>query len=148
MVPPYGKKPHAEQNSDTTASGRANDILSSNEQQRSSNDTAEAYAEHQAEHSDSSETEPADTSGQINEIPRFDLAEQIVAEHRKITAVRRKAPAKKARAQNRQSAGPSAGLVIKEPSRILSEKDPVIAEIVARDIENLYRRGSSNLHCW
>ena len=40
---------------------------------------------------DASEPRPSDGRG---EIPKFDLAEQILAEQRKITAVRRKAPGK------------------------------------------------------
>ncbi len=40
-------------------------------------------------------TEPAGAVQEANEIPKFDLAEQILAEQRKITAIRRKAPGKK-----------------------------------------------------
>jgi len=40
---------------------------------------------------DASEPRPSDGRG---EIPKFDLAEQILAEQRKITAIRRKAPGK------------------------------------------------------
>ena len=39
-------------------------------------------------------TEPAGAVKEANEIPKFDLAEQILAEQRKITAIRRKAPGK------------------------------------------------------
>ncbi len=41
---------------------------------------------------EASESRPSDGRG---EIPKFDLAEQILAEQRKITAIRRKAPGKK-----------------------------------------------------
>ncbi len=41
---------------------------------------------------EASEPRPSDGRG---EIPKFDLAEQILAEQRKITAIRRKAPGKK-----------------------------------------------------
>ena len=40
-------------------------------------------------------TEPAGTVQEASEIPKFDLAERILAEQRKITAIRRKAPIKK-----------------------------------------------------
>ncbi len=39
-------------------------------------------------------TEPAGAVQEANEIPKFDLAEQILAEQRKITAIRRKGPGK------------------------------------------------------
>ncbi|HUU19674.1 MAG TPA: hypothetical protein VMW72_21165 [Sedimentisphaerales bacterium] len=38
--------------------------------------------------------EPAGAVREASEIPKFDLAEQIMAEQRKITAIRRKAPGK------------------------------------------------------
>jgi len=54
------------------------------------------------------------SSQQKHAIPRFDLAEEILAEQRKIATVKRKAP-----------------------SPVLSEQKQIIAEIVTRDIENL-----------
>ncbi len=72
------------------------------------------------------------------DIPRFDLAEDIMAEHRRLTAGRRKGPGDPA---------PADLTPVKKPflSRYgFSEGfnaagDPVIADIVARDIERLCR---------
>ena len=71
-----------------------------------------------------------------SEIPKFDLAEQIMAEHRKITAVRRKGPAKKANPPKKLH--PAEFIARNVKSRpIVSEPGQIIAEIVARDIEKL-----------
>jgi hypothetical protein len=65
------------------------------------------------------------------EIPHFDLAEEIMAEQRKITAIRRKAPGKKTEAQRSE---PQV-----QPTPELPEQEKIIAEIVTRDIERLCR---------
>ena len=85
---------------------------------------------------------------QANAIPKFDLAEQILAEQRKITAIRRKAPGKKNKAPDQQPQAQSTGYTIKQPPPILSEQEQIIAEIVARDIEKLYRGDTSSRSNW
>lgn len=83
------------------------------------------------------------------EIPKFDLAEQILAEQRKITAVKRKAPdkgirgqapGKKAEPVTTQTEPESAIHFSMQPSQTLSEQDQIIADIVARDIRRLCGR--------
>ncbi|MGD0551871.1 MAG: hypothetical protein ABSB25_04385 [Sedimentisphaerales bacterium] len=77
------------------------------------------------------------------DIPRFDLAEDIMSEHRRLTAGRRKGPGGSTLADLTPVPPPS----VKKPflSRYgFSEGfnaagDPVIADIVARDIERLCR---------
>lgn len=69
-----------------------------------------------------------------HEIPKFDLAEEIMAEQRKITAIRRKAPGKKTEAQGSEPQAQSVGYTTEQP---LSEQEKIIAEIVARDIGKL-----------
>ena len=81
----------------------------------------------------------------IFEIPKFDLAKEIMAEHRKITAIRRKGPGKKKQIQKaRLEIRPkfeleikSAGLVGARPIEAVPGQKKIIAEIVARDIEQL-----------
>ena len=77
-----------------------------------------------------------DAMQETSEIPTFDLAEQIMAEHRKNTAIRRKGPAKKAKSPKKLH---PAELIARNimPGPIVSGPEQVIAEIVARDIENL-----------
>ena len=89
-----------------------------------------------------------ETEQQTSEIPRFDLAEEIMAEHRRITAIRRKAPGEKDEAQRHEREAESAGYAIGQPSPALSEQEQIIAEIVARDIERLCRGGTSSLRNW
>ncbi|MDT8300109.1 MAG: hypothetical protein RQ760_01415 [Sedimentisphaerales bacterium] len=93
-------------------------------------------------------TESADEVLNTSEIPKFDLAEQIMAEQRKVTAIRRKAPGKKTKAPDLQPRLQSAGCAVRRPARTLPGKELIIAEIVARDIEKLYRGDSSSLRNW
>jgi hypothetical protein len=84
----------------------------------------------------------ADEGVSNTDIPRFDLAEDIMAEQRRLTAVRRKGPG----SPEPVNLTPSPGLpVAARPSRSshsFSEgfnyiSDPIIADIVTRDIERL-----------
>lgn len=76
-------------------------------------------------------------------IPKFDLAEQIMAEQRKISAVRRKGPGKKTRAETGGVEDVLAGAVAgrdKLPVSLQQEtflEPEVIAKIVVEDIERL-----------
>ena len=80
---------------------------------------------------------PVETDQQTSEIPRFDLAEEIMAEQRRITAIRRRAPGEKDEAQRQEREAELAGHTIGQPSPALSEQEQIIAEIVRRDIERL-----------
>ncbi len=90
------------------------------------------------------------------EIPKFDLAEEIMAEQRKVAATRRKGPGRKVNAVKHKTADPSCpnsgpqapdpslGSCVLSPStegRIVDlvscEAERAIAEIVARDIRQL-----------
>ena len=84
---------------------------------------------------------PAAEQKQI-EVPRFNLAEEIMAEQRKITAVKRQAPGKKAEAGRVESRGESFVHTIEPPTPASTEQDRIISEIVARDIERLCRGGT------
>ena len=77
-----------------------------------------------------------DAMQESSDIPKFDLAKQIMAEHRKITAVKRKGPAKKAKPPKKKH---PAELIARNvmPGPIVSGPQQIVAEIVARDIENL-----------
>jgi len=79
------------------------------------------------------------------EIPKFDLAEEIMAEQRKVTAMRRKAPGEKPEAQSRQPHVESVSYAVEQPTPARLEQDRIIAEIVAKDIERLYRGDTSDI---
>jgi hypothetical protein len=79
------------------------------------------------------------TSEETSEIPKFDLAEEIMAEQRRITAIRRKAPGPKTGAQGLKPEVQPVDHIIEEPKPALSEQEKIIAEIVAKDIERLCR---------
>jgi hypothetical protein len=81
----------------------------------------------------------AETSEETPGIPSFDLAEEIMAEQRKITAIRRKAPGQKTEAQGLKPETPIDDHITEQPKPLLSEQEKIIAEIVAKDIERLCR---------
>jgi len=93
-------------------------------------------------------TTPATTGQQKSEIPRFDLAEDIMAEQRRITSIRRKAPGQIEETQMQEREAESAGFITGQPSPALSKQEEIIADIVARDIERLCRGGSSSFRNW
>jgi hypothetical protein len=83
------------------------------------------------------------------DIPRFDLAEDIMSEHRRLTTGRRKGPAGPAPVDVTPVPPSSSAPMpaVKKPSRsrygfsegINAASDPIIADIVARDIDRLCR---------
>jgi hypothetical protein len=94
------------------------------------------------------EAQRSGTVGEKNEIPSFDLAEQILAEQRKISAIKRKAPGKKVEAfRPAVEVGP-AHYAIRPPAPRQPYQQQIIFEIVARDIERLCRGGYSVNSSW
>lgn len=85
---------------------------------------------------------PAETDKKTSEIPKFNLAEEIMAEHRRITAIRRKGPGEKDEGQKQELEAEPGGDAAGQPKPALSEQKQIIAEIVARDIESLCRGGT------
>ncbi len=73
-----------------------------------------------------------------NGIPKFDLAEQIMAEQRKNASVRRKGPAKRVRPPKQPRKVEQISHAIRLQPVSLGQEQ-VITEIVARDIERLCR---------
>lgn len=69
-----------------------------------------------------------------NEIPQFDLAEEIMAEQRRITAIKRKAPGKKMDVPKGRREVEPISYALEQPMPEQSEESRLIAEIVARDI--------------
>jgi hypothetical protein len=94
------------------------------------------------------------------DIPKFDLAEEIMAEQRKITATRRKSPSAAAswhglparedtakmavpRSASGQQIEPISD-AIEQPGDVPFDQEQIIAEIVARDIKRLLQGESRN----
>ncbi|MBN2020993.1 MAG: hypothetical protein JW749_12310 [Sedimentisphaerales bacterium] len=67
----------------------------------------------------------------LSDIPQFNLADDIMAEQRRLTAARRQRPSTEDRGQRTEEKQPSFA------QSFTSQWDPVIADIVARDIERL-----------
>ena len=83
--------------------------------------------------------EEAETLQEKRGIPRFDLAEEIMAEQRKITAIRRKAPGQRTEAGRSEPQAQLVDHTTEQPTPVLSEQEKIITEIVARDIKRLCR---------
>jgi hypothetical protein len=82
--------------------------------------------------------QPEDVMQERNGIPKFDLAEQIMSEHRKNASVKRKGPAKTVRSPKRELKVDPVGHAV-ELHLMPVGQEQVIADIVARDIERLCR---------
>ena len=77
-----------------------------------------------------------------SDIPRFDLADDLMAAHRKAAAGRRRAPSEKTKQPpqvQKQPQPAEAKNIEKPPDSQQAEEDRIIAQIVAADIEKLYR---------
>lgn len=146
IVPPYSKEIHQGQDLQKTETNQRKDMSSQNEQKQSLKDITSQFVGEKGKHVEGLPAESADPVQQTSQIPKFDLAEQIMAEQRKITAIRRKAPGKKTKAPDRQPQAQSTGYTIKPPPPTLSEQEQIIAEIVARDIEIFCRCDTSSIH--
>ena len=79
------------------------------------------------------------------DIPKLDLAEQIMAEQRKVIAAKRKAPGAKIEAISPPKKTQSRYFYMSQPTQDQSQENRIIAQIVARDIEKLYRGVTSRL---
>ena len=146
IVPPYNKEKHREQDLPTTQAGRRKDISSQDGHKQTLKEATPSLSASRPQHAETGATGPGDVVLKVNEIPKFDLAEQIMAEQRKITAIRRKAPGKKTKTPDQRPRIQSTGYAIKQPPPTLSEHERIIAEIVARDIGKLYRGDTSSFH--
>jgi hypothetical protein len=123
-------------------SGRQDNIGAG--RKKSSKDVTSPIAAEKAKRGGQAPPEREEASQKAGEIPKFDLAEQIMAEQRKMAAVKRKGPGRKAEPAPRPRQAASIGHALKPPP-VLSEQDQIIAEIVARDIEKLYLHNTSGL---
>jgi hypothetical protein len=147
IMPPYKGKSHEESKSkktseNVTASPAAAD-KSAEKEKTHRKDTEERPAE-QVKPEKSEPTESVSTGRQESQIPKFDLAEEIMAEQRKITAIRRKAPGKRIEAGEQKVR--SIDYAGQQPMPVSPEQGQIITEIVARDIERLCQSGYSTEH--
>ena len=168
IIPPYSEKPRRElrpQETDEnrTSSGNATEASAKTEETVKQNlqapklDKAEQGTDTSSIPVETIDSKVADppTLAVVNskekgtkeqgKIPKFDLAEEIMAEHRKITANRRAAPGSKAEVRDKKLEGGLRTRTLVQPTSALSGKKQVIAEIVARDIEKLCRGGTLSI---
>jgi len=85
---------------------------------------------------------------QAPDIPKFDLAKEILAEQRKITAMRRKAPGRQGEVESISYAAERSKPALYQTTAgafaQTSEQEQIISDIVARDIEELYNTNITN----
>lgn len=70
-------------------------------------------------------------------IPKFDLADEIMAEHRKIIAAKRKSPGEKSTAVNFKQPAEFPSIAVISSVSQSSQTQNIVEMIVARDIEKL-----------
>jgi len=147
---PYGNKAGQEENLQETTQNAPHppaEAETSPENQNRHVSIPEARPE-QIETPDDIPLEPANTEQRRSEIPRFNLAEKIMAEQRRITAVRRKGPGQTEEAQKQVQEVESVSDTKEPMSAELSEQEQIIVEIVARDVEKLCRGDTLRLRNW
>ena len=83
-----------------------------------------------------SPTPPPSQNNAHSEIPKYDLAGDIMAEQRRLIAAKRKGPGKKIEDEITQPR-PAAARAIEQPPLQANEQDNLLREIVRRDIEKL-----------
>ena len=89
---------------------------------------------------------PSTRGADVN-VPRYDLAETILAEQRRVAAGRRRAPGRSVEEPTLTSGDARSRISIAEPSvQDLTELQRIVTEIVARDIERLCRRPDTQPH--
>jgi hypothetical protein len=139
-------EPTNPQETDPLPAERTNytDTVKQPEPERATSSIQEVQAE-QVKSGKDIASEPADAEQQKSEIPKFDLAEEIMAEQRKITSIRRKAPGKKVETQRQEPEVELISHTIEQPIPVLSGQEQIVAEIVARDIERLYKHSASGI---
>jgi len=131
IMPPY-KKTAEEDKSQTTGENTA----------RPAKALETTTDKEKTEHIGPTEEKPvraAEAERQRSKIPRFDLAEEIMAEQRKISTTRRRAPGKAIEAQKAELEVESAGYATWWSTPAPAYQQQIITEIVARDIERLCR---------
>jgi hypothetical protein len=83
---------------------------------------------------------PASSQGNDHSrIPTFDLADDIMAAQRRVSAVRRRGPGVKFESEMEEQNSRPAGQTEAAAIVVAPEQDRIVAEIVARDIERLCR---------
>jgi len=79
------------------------------------------------------------------EIPKFNLAEQIMAEQRKVVSLKRRAPAEQSGSVNDRVSAEPVKRTAEKTAVARDDSDSVIAEIVARDIAALCHNEGSRI---
>jgi hypothetical protein len=148
IIPPFAEIPEKEQNSQNLQENRKNPSepakLGADEQNNLQNPDFIPIKEVQPSKKpnlslDNTGLEPENTENTKPQIPTFDLANEIMAEQRRITAVKRMGPGKKTDSRGIKTQFDSNNLIELQPSADPAQKNQVISEIVARDIQSLRR---------
>jgi hypothetical protein len=127
IIPPFKQEPAQEVPQQETA-----------EQKDATGESVEA-GEEEKERTEIAQEEPAEPAApsQKSEIPRFDLAEDIMAKQRRMSAARRKAPTEKEEPQVQEVELEPAGRRFEPVTTATPQEQKIIAQLVARDIERL-----------
>jgi hypothetical protein len=137
IVPPYGDQDDASPNVREAKAAKRKASSSRKSRKQPSAETAQQLAGQGPTPDGSGQSESPKTGRRKTEVPRFDLSRDIMAEHRKVTATRRRAPGSRVPVSRKTARAGSTDYAIEKPAPVTSEQSRIIAEIVARDIERL-----------
>lgn len=129
MIPPYNKRTSRKKVSRKKQKSTAKTASSVKKQKKTSKIKTTKAAK--------KKTSGKSASLNKSEIPKFDLADEIMAEHRKVTAARRKGPGEKHKAPVKERDIKPVAHNIERLKPVFLEESQIISEIVARDIEKL-----------
>jgi hypothetical protein len=127
IIPPFKQEPAQEARQEAA------------EQKDAAGESAEPAPQEGKEPVEIGQEKPAEPAAppQKSEMPRFDLAEDIMADQRRMTAIRRKAPAEKKEPKVQEVQLEAAGRRFEPVTSATPQEQRIIAQIVARDIERL-----------
>ena len=142
IVPPYVEESGRKQDSQKAKGGGEKTSTSQRESNQSSKDIKPPTAGKKRISAKAKSAKVPNAQQRRSEIPKLDLAEKIMAEQRKVTSVRRKAPGDKGKSSDKERRVESTSFSARRPTPGLGEQEQIIAEIVAGDIEELCGGGS------
>ncbi len=134
IVPPFDRE--ESQQSNSAEPFKENFSVSKAKGTRDSNSLEKENSQDRLS-TEAANTKDAKKRQESSEVPKFDLAEDIMAEQRKVTASKRKAPGQRNQAK-------VIGYALEQLASAPKKQEKIIAEIVAADIEKL-RKGDTSV---
>jgi hypothetical protein len=141
IVPPFDRE--ESQQSNSSEPFKENFSVSKLKGTRDSNSLEQENSQYLPS-AEAANTKDAKKEQESSEVPKFDLAEDIMAGQRKVTAARRKAPSQRSQVTSIRNQAKVIGYALEQIANAPKKQEKIIAEIVAADIEKL-RKGDTSV---